>query len=160
MPNNKISPEVLSTAHSAIRRDAGPQVSFVARLAARLQAGRFDRMIAVGVPAPAGTALAAHEARLTSSEEREAIARSLRQTVHDAHNGGTPLCSRIPVHRENIAAAEDVIDAITRRLYSPRPVSPRGMARLRHLMSDGTGPMYRYGKGDLAGRLGAALAEL
>ena len=160
MPNNKMSPEILSTAHSAIRRDASSRVSFAARVVARLRADRFDRMLAVGVPAPAGTALAAHEVRLKSPSEREAITRSLRQAVHDAHNGGTPLCSRVPVHQANVAAAEDVIDAITLRLHSPHPVSPRGMARLRHILSDGSGPLYLYGQGDLVGRLGAALAAL
>ena len=64
------------------------------------------------------------------------------------------------MHADNIAAAEDVIDAITLRLHSPRPVSARGMARLRVVLSDGCGPMYRYGRGDLSGRLGAALAAL
>jgi hypothetical protein len=34
------------------------------------------------------------------------------------------------------------------------------MARLRVVMSDGSGPLYRYGRGDLSGRLGAALAAL
>jgi hypothetical protein len=34
------------------------------------------------------------------------------------------------------------------------------MARLRQVLADGTGPFYRYGRGDLNGRLGAALAEL
>ena len=160
MPNNKMSPELLFFAHGATRRYAGPRPSLTARLVAILQAGRFDRMLAVGVPAPEGTALAAHETRLMSVDEREAIARSLRQAVHDAHNGGTPLCSRVPVHQANITAAEDVIDQITLRLHSPRPVNPRGMARLRLLLSDGGGPVYQFGRGDLEGRLGAALAAL
>jgi hypothetical protein len=34
------------------------------------------------------------------------------------------------------------------------------MARLRRVLSDGGGPLYRYGEGDLRGRLGAALAAL
>ena len=34
------------------------------------------------------------------------------------------------------------------------------MARLRQVLSDGAGPLYRYGRGDLGGRLGAALAAL
>jgi hypothetical protein len=34
------------------------------------------------------------------------------------------------------------------------------MARLRRVLSDGSGPFYWYGKGDLRGRLGAALAAL
>jgi hypothetical protein len=159
MQNNKISPEILS-AGDAIRRDAAARASLAARLTARLRAGRFDRMLAVGVPAPQGSALAVHQARLTSAAEREAIARSLRQSVLDARTGGMPMSSRVPVHEDNITEAEDLIDAITLRLHSPRPVSARGMARLRQVLSDGRGPLYEFGRGDLKGRLGAALAEL
>ena len=39
-------------------------------------------------------------------------------------------------------------------------VSARGMARLRQLLSNETTPLYRHGCGDVAGRLGAALAAL
>jgi hypothetical protein len=128
-------------------------------LIARLRADKFDHQLAVGVPVAAGSALAVHQARLTSTAEREAIARSLRKAVSDAHSGAV-FSSRIPVHPRNIAAAEELIDRITLRLHSPRPVSARGMARLRRVLSDGSGPFYWYGKGDLGGRLGAALAEL
>ena len=67
---------------------------------------------------------------------------------------------RLPMHRANIASAEALIDEVTLRLHAPHPVSARGMARLRQLPSHGTSPLYRYGRGDLAGRLGAALAAL
>jgi hypothetical protein len=160
MPNNKISPDLLSTATDVRRRNAAQRPSLAARVTAWLRASQFDRQLAVGVTAPAGSALAVHQARLTSVAEREAIAWGLRQAVHDAHAGARPLSSRIPVHPNNIAAAEDLIDTITLRLHSPRPVSPRGMARLRVVLADGCGPMYRFGRGDLSGRLGAALAEL
>jgi anti-sigma factor RsiW len=160
MPDNSISPELLSAASDVRRRTAAPRPSLAARLTARLKAHQFDRQLAVGVPAPAGGALAVHQARLTSDAEREAVARTLRQALHDAHAGGAPLSSRIPVHTTNIVTAEDLIDAITLRLHSPRPVSARGMARLRVVLSDGCGPMYEFGRGDLSGRLGAALAEL
>jgi hypothetical protein len=143
-----------------IRRDDAPRATIGARVMARLLAGKFDRMLAVGVPAPAGSALAVHAARLTSTGEREAIARALRRSVRDAHDGEAPLSSRVPLNAPNIVAAEDTIDAITLRLHAPRPVGVRGMARLRQLMADGTGPMYRHGRGDLEGRLGAALAAL
>ncbi|WP_083408717.1 hypothetical protein [Mycolicibacterium rutilum] len=132
----------------------------LARVVARVKAGSFDRRIAVGGPAPAGSALAAHCARLTSRKERESLARALRRVVQDARGRGPLMSSRVPLNTRNIAAAEDLIDAITLRLHSPRPVSARGMARLRTLLADGTGPLYRYGRGDLTGRLGAALAEL
>jgi hypothetical protein len=160
MPDNRISPEFFSTASDMLRRAAVPRPSLVARVTARLKAYQFDRQLAVGVPAPAGSALAVHQARLISVAEREAIARALRQAVHDADAGPYPLSSRIPVHPTNIAEAGDLIDTITLRLHSPRPVSARGMARLRLVLSDGCGPMYRFGHGDLSGRLGAALAEL
>lgn len=160
MSDNRISPEIRSSATDAARWDAVPRASLAAYLIARLRAGKFDRMLAVGVPAPEGSALAVHQARLTSAKEREGIARALRQSVLDAKSGGTPLSSRIPVHADNVAEAADLIDAITLRLHSPRPVSARGMARLRTVLSDGLGPMYQYGRGDLKGRLGAALAEL
>jgi hypothetical protein len=160
MPNNKFSADLLSSATDVRRRSAAPRPSLAARITARLKAYQFDRQVAVGVPAPAGSALAVHEARLTSVAEREAIAWALRQAVHDVRAGGTPLSPRIPVHPTNIAAAEDLIDSITLRLHSPRPVSARGMARLRVVLSDGCGPMYASGRGDLSGRLGAALAAL
>ena len=160
MANNKISPDLLSTASGVLRRTTAPRPSLAARVTARLRAYQLDRQLAVGVPAPAGSALAVHQARLTSVAEREAIARALRLAVRDARTGATLRSSRIPVDPSNIAAAEDLIDAITLRLHAPRPVSARGMARLRVVMSDGCGPMYRYGRGDLSGRLGAALAEL
>ncbi len=70
------------------------------------------------------------------------------------------MSSRIALNVPNITAAQDRIDQVTLRLHSPRPVTSRGVARLRVLLADGAGPMYRYGRGDLEGRLGAALAAL
>jgi hypothetical protein len=132
-----------------------------ARITARLRAGRLDRALAVGVPAPAGSALAVHAARLSSVAERHAIAQALRRAVRDANDDPRATRSgRVPMHRANIASAQALIDEVTLRLHAPDPVRARGMARLRQLLSDGTGPLYRYGRGDLAGRLGAALAAL
>ena len=143
------------TASPAVRR-----VSIRARLTARLHAERFDRMLAVGAPAPAGSALAVHAARLTSPAERIAVSRTLSRAVHDARSREVTMSMRVPVYRQNVTAAAGVIDAVILRLHSPLPVSPRGMARLRKVLADGSGPLYRFGRGDLGGRLGAALAAL
>jgi hypothetical protein len=159
MSDNKISPDLFSVASDALGGTATRRPSIAARVVARLRADKFDHQLAVGVPAPAGSALAVHQARLTSTAEREAIAWSLRVAVRDSHTGAV-FSSRIPVHPRNVAAAEELIDAITLRLHSPRPVRARGMARLRRVLSDGSGPLYWYGEGDLGGRLGAALAAL
>ena len=146
------------TPDTARRGQARPSVR--ARMTARLRAARFDRALAVGVPAPAGSTLAAHAARLTSVAERHTIARALRRAVRDAKDTRATQSGRVPMHRANIASAEALIDEVTLRLHAPHPVSARGMAQLRQLLSDGTGPLYRYGSGDLAGRLGAVLAAL
>jgi hypothetical protein len=147
-----------ATPDTARRGQARPSVR--ARVTARLRAPRFDRALAVGVPTPAGSALAAHAARLTSVAERQTVARALRRAVRDAKDTRATQSARVPMHRANIASAEALIDEVKLRLHVPHPVSARGMARLRHLLSDGTGPLYHYGRGDLAGRLGAVLAAL
>jgi hypothetical protein len=120
MSDNRISPDLFSVAGDALGRTAARRPSVVARVVARLRADKFDHQLAVGVPAPAGSALAVHQARLTSTAERESIARSLREALRDSHTGAV-FSSRIPVHPRNIAAAEELIDAITLRLHSPRP---------------------------------------
>jgi hypothetical protein len=130
-------------------------------MTARLLARRFDRALAVGARASGGSALAAHAARLTRDAERKAVARALRRAGSEAKEDPSATRSgRVPMHRANIAAAEALIDEVICRLHAPQPVSARGMARLRQLLSDGAGPLYRYGRGDLVGRLGAAVAAL
>ena len=118
------------------------------RMMARLRAGQFDRALAVGVPAPAGSALAAHAARLTSVAERQAVAGALCRAVRDAKAARATQSGRVPMHRANIASAEALIDEVTLRLHAPHPVRARGMARLRQLLSTGTSPLYRHGRGD------------
>jgi len=161
MNDNHICADDASTAgrpDTARRGHTRPSIR--ACVTARLRAARFDRALAVGVPAPAGSALAVHAARLTAVAERHAVARALRRAVRDAKDTRATQSGRVPMHRANIASAEALIDEVRLRLHAPHPVSARGMARLRQLLSDGTGPLYRYGSGDLAGRLGAVLAAL
>ena len=134
-----------------------------ARLRARVLAGRLDREVEVGIVPLPGSSLAVHMARLTSVEEREALARTLRQALAELHSGhpGRPGVSpRVPVHPERLATCRGVIDDITLLLHSPRPVRARGMARLRMLLADGTGPLYRNGRGSLAAELRGVLAAL
>lgn len=159
MLDNTTTSNVFVRPRAVVQPDV-PRASLITRLTARLRAGSLDRRLAVGVLAPAGSVLAAHEARLTSAAERAALARTLRNALRDARVGGLVLSGRVPVHVPNVLAAEEPIEGVVRRLLSPRPVAARGVARLRRLLADGRGPFYRYGRGDLAGRLGAALAEL
>lgn len=157
MNDNRISATPATTARPA---PVPCRHSIRARLTARIRSGRLDAMLAVGAPTPPGSAIAARAARLTSTAEREAVARALRRCLREAASDSMLWSSRIPLHRKNIAAAQDTIDAIALRLHSPLPVEARGMARLTRVLNDGLGPLYAFGHGDLDGRLGAALAAL
>ena len=66
----------------------------------------------------------------------------------------------IPLDRSAVAAAVGLIDQVVQRLTGPRPVSARGVARLRLLLSDGAGPMYWPGARGLGAELRAVLAQL
>ncbi|ORB53196.1 hypothetical protein BST42_12955 [Mycolicibacterium rhodesiae] len=131
-----------------------------ARLRARVFAGRLDRDVDDGIAPLPGSPLAIHMARLTSISEREALARSLRQALADLHRERPAYSSHIPVHPQRLATCRDVVDDITLRLHAPQPVRARGMARLRILLSDGTGPLYCSGRGSLAAGLRGVLAAL
>lgn len=99
-------------------------------------------------------------ARLTSRRERDALAGDLARAVCGAHDATAWLALRDPLNRSNIIAAEAEIDEVIARLSGPRPVDARGVARLRRVLTDGHGPYYRFGRGDLAGRLRAALTAM
>ncbi|BBY60789.1 hypothetical protein [Mycolicibacterium sarraceniae] len=141
---------------------AGPQgdAALRTRLKARLLAGRLDREVEVGIVPLPGSSLAAHIARLTSSGEREALAGTLMQALAELRRDRRGFSPHIPVDPERLASCRDVIDDITLLLHSPRPVRARGMARLRLLLADGTGPLYRNGRGSLAAELRGVLAAL
>jgi hypothetical protein len=134
--------------------------SLRSRTIARLFAARFDRQLTAGVAPMPCSSLAVHVERLTSGKERRALALMLRQVLRDAQIGRVPPSPRVPLDNQAVAAASAHIDEIRLRLRGPRPVSARGVARLRVLMSDGTGPVYRLGRGDLDAILRQVLVEL
>lgn len=151
-----------SQAHSDLRGGGHPRtsVSMATRLRARALAGRLDRQVESGMVAEPGSPLALHTARLTSAHERERLARALRHAAAQAHRQPCGIPVHVAVDDRRITLCRDVIDEITLLLHSPRPVHARGMARLRNLLSDGGGPLYRHGSGSLAAQLRGVLAAL
>lgn len=140
--------------------DVLPRATFATRLRAQFFAGRLDRDVEAGIVPLPGSPLALHMARLTAAEEREALAHTLRQALADIDRGPASFSARIPVDLQRLATCRDVVDDITLLLHAPRPVRARGVARLRLLLSDGTGPLYRNGRGSLAADLRGVLAAL
>jgi hypothetical protein len=130
-----------------------------ARLRTWLYAGRYDRQIEDGVKALSGSPLALHGARLTSARERNDLACTLRVAVYEAEVGRR-VTARVPVQSDAVHLCADVISAVCNRLEDPFPVRARGIARLRILLSDGRGPLYRSGRGTLGAALRGVLAAL
>lgn len=136
------------------------EASIITRVIAELFATRFDRQLVAGVAPEPGSTLAAHVSRLASAGERRKLAEALHHSVCETHSRPTRMSATVPVDRSGVAAAAGLIDQVVLRLTGPRPVSARGVARLRLLLSDGAGPMYWSGGRDLGAELRAALAQL
>lgn len=128
-----------------------------ARIRVRMLAARLDRQIEAGTCAVVTPALAAHVQRITSRAEREKLAGALRVTR--CAPSGT-VVFQVPVHAAAVCGAAEWIDELIARLSGPSAVAARGMARLRILLADGSGPLYRPGPGTLTAALRGVLAAL
>jgi hypothetical protein len=140
--------------------ESGVQPSWLERLRARLFAARYDRQVDAGVTPVAGTALAVHHARLTAPLERAELGHALRLVMSDAEPGWDGMNPRVPVRAKVIHDATGVFEDVVQRLEEPLPVRARGMARLRILLADGRGPLYRSGVGSLSAAMRGVLAAL
>jgi hypothetical protein len=145
---------------SADDAETGGPASWPNRLRARLFAGRYDQQIEDGLSPLPGSPLDLHGARLISARERNDLAGALRQAVVDADSTPVPFHPRVRVASAAVLHCAEVIEAVHDRLTDPFPVRARGIARLRMLLSDGAGPLYRSGRGTLNAALRGVLAAL
>jgi hypothetical protein len=137
----------------------GP-ASWPNRLRARVFASRYDQQIEHGLSPLPGSPLDLHGTRLVSARERNDLARTLRRAVRDADPAAGTFHSRVRVASAAVRHSAELIEAVHDRLADPFPVRSRGMARLRILLSDGSGPLYRSGRGTLTAALRGVLAAL
>ncbi len=142
------------------RREAAAPASWTTRLSARLFATRHDGEVEAGIIPIGGSPLAAHWMRLTSARERRDLAFALCAAVRDARSSQGHRSPRAPVNAAAVRQATGVIDEVLERLTGATPVRARGMARLRLLLADGRGPLYRQGRGTLTAAMRGVLAAL
>ena len=145
-----------------IRGSALADVALSKRVLARLFAGRYDQQIDQGVTVVPGTPLAAHYVRLASRRERNGLAAALTLVLQDTGllpGPGGPA-GRVPIRADVVRQSADTVDDVLARLVGPLPVRARGMARLRILLSDGRGPLYRTGPGTFAAAMRGVLAAM
>lgn len=154
--NTAVAPE--GPRDSASFRNTG----LVGQITARLTAYRCDRQLVAGVVAEAGSALAAHAARLVSSNERTRLTNSMKELLARANSNrmSARMMRQIEPNYGPVANAQALIGSVIDRLADARPVSAAGVARLRVLISDGVGPLYLGGGGNLTEELQTVMAEL
>ena len=111
-------------------------------IAARWHAGRIDRELASGSSPDSRSAIAQRARWLTDPSRRRRLADSLRLIIDDAHDGPSGSYARVTPRRRRVEAASAELRRLADRLADPTPVSARGAAQARILLTDGTGPLY------------------
>lgn len=136
-------------------------VGLTSRVIARFRAHRYDLQLAADVTPEAGSALAAHAARLHSRKQRDHVASWVQNLLAASLSPRqSVLLEPVQANHPPVAEALVAFHRIMARLNDTRPVSARGMARLRLLLRDGTGPCYRGGRGNLTEELHTIIAAL
>jgi hypothetical protein len=146
-----------------LEHDAGlglRRVRMQDRLLARIRAAALDAELAAGASPESSVVLALHAVHLCGRSQRRLLAGSLRRIAASAD---APTRSRLqaPVCGPAVRRAGIELQAVIDRLVAAGPVSVRGVARVRCLLADGTGPIYQTSVPDrLRNELRAALAVM
>jgi hypothetical protein len=151
--NNELVGSPLS--HAA--RLFGP--STVARIAAHLHSYVLDRALAAGADPAASPRIAARTAQLGSTSTRTRIADGLERLSLSADKPRSSL--RIMPSRAAMLGNRSQMLELADNLREDRPLYASGIAMLKVILTDGTGPAYTDQRGDvLARQLQVARAEL
>jgi hypothetical protein len=112
-----------------------------ARLEARLRRRQLDEALIAGADPDSTPALAVRAEQLVRTGSRASLARSVR----DAVNLAVPprqASSRAPLNRPAIRASRAELLELARLLEARTDASAAGVALVRNLIADGTGPLY------------------
>jgi hypothetical protein len=108
------------------------------RFFAHVRADRLNAQLACGVSPDASIELSLRARALTSAFTRRGLAYGLQRSVVQASAG-----AGLAANRAGIMAVADQLEELRRRLLASGLVSPRGVAQIERLLTDGSGPMYR-----------------
>jgi hypothetical protein len=124
------------------------------RALARLLGSSLDRELALGLPPWRGGPRAARARFIVSRPGRRQLIRGWNRLLDLAHRPPTARPARGPVCRQALAGAEHDVRTMLGVLAAQRPITTRGAAMARALLTDGTGPLYNARSGrDLAGEV-------
>jgi hypothetical protein len=134
---------------------------FADQVLARVFGASLDSQLAAGRAPESSAMLAARARHIVSLRRRQAAARNWDRLAEVAQRGHGKSGPARPVRASQIAAAEPAIRELVRRLSAPLPVTARGVAMAKILLTDGTGPVYsRHSRVTLAAALGSAITQL
>ncbi len=130
------------------------------RLTVWARASALDARLAAGTSPDSSVPLALHAARLCAPAQRRLLARTLTRIVAASEAvGGRHLAA--PVCKPSVRRVRPQLAGIAGRLSAGGPVDVQGVARLRLLVADGTGPLYQPPRAeDLRNELAAVVAAL
>jgi hypothetical protein len=102
-------------------------------IAVVVRAPRLDRALAQGADPASDPSLLARANRLTSWRTRRRVAIALEQLERGPG---------IPVRRDQVGEARELLAELARALRSRERVSARGVLLARRIITDGCGPLY------------------
>ena len=160
-PHSTALPSVRGRRRPASRSRRGPWRRLRVALSARWHGAELDQQLAAGASPWASEALAARARQITTARNRRQLAAGLAGALRSARARGPVWTAAARPNRPDVVEARAVIAALDRRLRSPEPVGPQGVAMVRALLVDGNGLLYRPGEpGALGSRLRAAAAAM
>ncbi len=130
------------------------------RVRARLRTSALDEQLAAGASPESDVTLALHAGHLCRPQQRQLLVRSLKEIAVSCEGLVRPR-SKAPVCRRSVMRARTELAAVVDRLAAAGPVDVQGVARIRNLLADGAGPLYRESRpGLLRDELRAALRDM
>jgi hypothetical protein len=121
-----------------------------ARLASRLRADSLDRALADGADPTHAVRLAARAAHLTCPKTRARLAVTVERFVQAADLA--PRRSQVRPSRGGVDANRRELLELATALRDSAPVYARGVAELKLMLRDGTGPAYTDRRGEALAR--------
>jgi hypothetical protein len=112
------------------------------RLQVAIRRAALTRQLAEGENPAATAQLRLRADQLTTARSRAALAHSLRRVIREAQSPSLHRPFSI-VSRRAVLGSVEQIDLLVKRIHSPEPVTPRGMALVAELLTDGgSSPLY------------------
>ena len=107
-----------------------------------LQRGALDRRIALGADPSTSPELSRRARQLTSHRTRAGLAAGIRRVVEEAEYPQRAYSAAVSVHRREVLRERGFLVAIAEDLLSDDELSPRGIALVEALLTDGSSPIY------------------